>query len=201
MSYSSGIAASRIKGAEALFPQTTAANHYRERILPNEPSPKIGHSTGLTVSLAAERQILAPFARTEFCQTNPVPKSDTASHRWRHRAIALFAATYSLTMTLQAETHSLTLRQAVELVNNDLLDARDLHAELLQQRLHHAVGLREQTAEHVQRHNLRVVVPLRHFLRAGHEPGLAELDGAAKVMIDDLLWWTAALKMARGSAS
>ena len=40
-----------------------------------------------------------------------------------------------------------------------------------------------------------------HFQGSDVDAGLAELEGAAKVMIDDLLWWTAALKTARGSAS
>jgi NAD(P)H-dependent FMN reductase len=36
-----------------------------------------------------------------------------------------------------------------------------------------------------------------HFQRGDMEKGLAELEKQANVMIDDLLWWTAALKTAR----
>jgi NAD(P)H-dependent FMN reductase len=36
-----------------------------------------------------------------------------------------------------------------------------------------------------------------HFQGGDVDKGLAELDKQAKVMIDDLLWWTAALKAAR----
>jgi NAD(P)H-dependent FMN reductase len=37
----------------------------------------------------------------------------------------------------------------------------------------------------------------RHFQGGDVDKGLAELDKQANVMIDDLLWWTAALKAAR----
>ena len=37
-----------------------------------------------------------------------------------------------------------------------------------------------------------------HFQGKDVGPGLAELDGAAGTLIDDLLWWTEALKSARG---
>jgi NAD(P)H-dependent FMN reductase len=37
-----------------------------------------------------------------------------------------------------------------------------------------------------------------HFQGGDVNKGLAELDKQANVMIDDLLWWTAALKTARG---
>jgi NAD(P)H-dependent FMN reductase len=40
-----------------------------------------------------------------------------------------------------------------------------------------------------------------HFQGGDVDAGLAELEGPANVMIDDLLWWTAALKTARASAS
>jgi NAD(P)H-dependent FMN reductase len=40
-----------------------------------------------------------------------------------------------------------------------------------------------------------------HFQGGDVNAGLAELEGAAKTMIDDLLWWTAALKTARATAS
>jgi hypothetical protein len=36
-----------------------------------------------------------------------------------------------------------------------------------------------------------------HFQGGDVEKGLAELEKQANVMIDDLLWWTAALKTAR----
>jgi hypothetical protein len=36
-----------------------------------------------------------------------------------------------------------------------------------------------------------------HFQGGDVDKGLAELDKQANVMIDDLLWWTAALKAAR----
>jgi NAD(P)H-dependent FMN reductase len=36
-----------------------------------------------------------------------------------------------------------------------------------------------------------------HFQGGDVDKGLAELDKQANVMIDDLLWWTAALKTAR----
>jgi NAD(P)H-dependent FMN reductase len=40
-----------------------------------------------------------------------------------------------------------------------------------------------------------------HFQGGDVEAGLAELEAAAKIMIDDLLWWTAALKSARAAAA
>jgi NAD(P)H-dependent FMN reductase len=36
-----------------------------------------------------------------------------------------------------------------------------------------------------------------HFQRGDADAGLADLEGSAGIMIDDLLWWTAALKRAR----
>ena len=43
---------------------------------------------------------------------------------------------------------------------------------------------------------------MAHFQGGDVDAGLAELDApAARPMIDDLLWWTAALKAARASAS
>ena len=36
-----------------------------------------------------------------------------------------------------------------------------------------------------------------HFQSGGVEKGLAELEKQGNVKIDDLLWWTAALKTAR----
>jgi NAD(P)H-dependent FMN reductase len=40
-----------------------------------------------------------------------------------------------------------------------------------------------------------------HFQGGDVEGGLAQLEGPANTMIDDLLWWTAALKAARAGAS
>src|ERR1700686_3927795 len=40
-----------------------------------------------------------------------------------------------------------------------------------------------------------------HYQGGDVEAGLAELEAPAKALIDDLLWWTAALKTARASAS
>jgi NAD(P)H-dependent FMN reductase len=40
-----------------------------------------------------------------------------------------------------------------------------------------------------------------HFQGGDVEAGLAELEAPARTMIDDLLWWTAALKAARASES
>ncbi len=40
-----------------------------------------------------------------------------------------------------------------------------------------------------------------HFQGGDVDAGLAQLEAAAKTMIDDLLWWTEALKAARASAS
>src|SRR6202035_1119728 len=40
-----------------------------------------------------------------------------------------------------------------------------------------------------------------HFQGGDVDAGLAELEAPAGVMIDDLLWWTAALKTARATAS
>jgi NAD(P)H-dependent FMN reductase len=40
-----------------------------------------------------------------------------------------------------------------------------------------------------------------HFQGGDVDAGLAELEGSAQAMIDDLLWWTSALKIARASGS
>jgi NAD(P)H-dependent FMN reductase len=40
-----------------------------------------------------------------------------------------------------------------------------------------------------------------HYQDGDVDAGLAELEAPAKTLIDDLLWWTAALKTARASAS
>ena len=40
-----------------------------------------------------------------------------------------------------------------------------------------------------------------HYQGGDVDAGLAELGKSAEAMIDDLLWWTAALKAARASAS
>ena len=40
-----------------------------------------------------------------------------------------------------------------------------------------------------------------HYQGGDVDTGFAELEGSAGKLIDDLLWWTAALKTARASAS
>ena len=40
-----------------------------------------------------------------------------------------------------------------------------------------------------------------HFQSGDVDAGLAELEAPARTMIDDLLWWTRALKAARATAS
>ena len=40
-----------------------------------------------------------------------------------------------------------------------------------------------------------------HYKGGDVDAGLAELEASAGTMIDDLLWWTAALKAARASVS
>ena len=40
-----------------------------------------------------------------------------------------------------------------------------------------------------------------HYQGGDVEAGLAELEAPARAMIEDLLWWTAALKTARATAS
>ena len=40
-----------------------------------------------------------------------------------------------------------------------------------------------------------------HFQGGDVDAGLVELETPAKTMIDDLLWWTAALKKARATTS
>ncbi|HEY4369129.1 MAG TPA: NAD(P)H-dependent oxidoreductase [Steroidobacteraceae bacterium] len=42
---------------------------------------------------------------------------------------------------------------------------------------------------------------MAHYQGGDVEAGLVQLDGSAAKMIDDLLWWTAALKTARASAA
>ena len=39
-----------------------------------------------------------------------------------------------------------------------------------------------------------------HFQGGDVDKGLAQLETSAKVLIDDLLWWTAALKSARAGS-
>lgn len=39
-----------------------------------------------------------------------------------------------------------------------------------------------------------------HFQGGGVDKGLSELETSANALIDDLLWWTAALKAARAGA-
>jgi NAD(P)H-dependent FMN reductase len=45
--------------------------------------------------------------------------------------------------------------------------------------------------------HIPVATLMAHFQGGDVDKGLAELETPAKVMIDDLLWWTAALKTAR----
>jgi NAD(P)H-dependent FMN reductase len=49
--------------------------------------------------------------------------------------------------------------------------------------------------------NIPVATLRAHFQGGDVDAGLTELEGAAKTMIDDLLWWTVALKAARATAS
>jgi NAD(P)H-dependent FMN reductase len=49
--------------------------------------------------------------------------------------------------------------------------------------------------------HIPVTILWAHFQNGDVDAGLAELTGPAKAMIDDLLWWTAALKAARAIAS
>ena len=53
------------------------------------------------------------------------------------------------------------------------------------------------------RSSVHIPVPTlwAHYQGGDVDAGLAELKGAAARLIDDLLWWTAALKTARASAS
>jgi hypothetical protein len=53
------------------------------------------------------------------------------------------------------------------------------------------------------RSSVHIPVPtlLAHYQGGDVEAGLAELGGPAGLMIDDLLWWTGALKTARASGS
>lgn len=52
------------------------------------------------------------------------------------------------------------------------------------------------------RHSVHIPVPVwrAHFQGGDVEKGLAELEKPANLMIDDLLWWTAALKTARAGS-
>jgi NAD(P)H-dependent FMN reductase len=45
--------------------------------------------------------------------------------------------------------------------------------------------------------HIPVAVLMAHFRGGDVDKGLAELEKSAQVMIDDLLWWTSALKAAR----
>src|SRR5262245_56107949 len=48
--------------------------------------------------------------------------------------------------------------------------------------------------------HIPVPVLMAHYQGGDVEKGLAELERPARIMIDDLLWWTAALKAARAAA-
>ena len=56
--------------------------------------------------------------------------------------------------------------------------------------------LRERFSVHIP-----VATLWAHFQGGDLNAGLAELEAPAKAMIDDLVWWTAALKTARASTS
>jgi NAD(P)H-dependent FMN reductase len=43
------------------------------------------------------------------------------------------------------------------------------------------------------------LAPIWSFQGGDVDAGLAELEGSAQAMIDDLLWWTSALKIARAA--
>src|SRR6266478_3365397 len=49
--------------------------------------------------------------------------------------------------------------------------------------------------------HIPVATLLAHYRGGDVDAGLTELEGPAEAMIDDLLWWTAALKTARASTS
>ena len=49
--------------------------------------------------------------------------------------------------------------------------------------------------------NIPVPTLMAHYMGGDVDAGLAELAAPAEAMIDDLLWWTAALKAARSNAS
>src|SRR5207244_12236619 len=49
--------------------------------------------------------------------------------------------------------------------------------------------------------HIPVAALLAHYTGGDVDAGLAELEAPAGALIDDLLWWTAALKAARASTS
>jgi NAD(P)H-dependent FMN reductase len=49
--------------------------------------------------------------------------------------------------------------------------------------------------------HIPVATLMAHYRGGDVDAGLAELEAPAEAMIDDLLWWTTALKTARASAS
>jgi len=49
--------------------------------------------------------------------------------------------------------------------------------------------------------HIPVAILWAHYQGGDVEGGLAELEVPAKALIDDLLWWTAALKRARAQAA
>ena len=49
--------------------------------------------------------------------------------------------------------------------------------------------------------HIPVATLMAHYQGGDVDAGLAELEAPAKAMIDDLLWWTAALKTARAGVS
>jgi len=49
--------------------------------------------------------------------------------------------------------------------------------------------------------HIPVATLMAHYRGGDVDAGLAELEAPAEAMIDDLLWWTTALKTARANAS
>ena len=76
---------------------------------------------------------------------------------------------------------------------------RDQAAGFLDQILHSSDdnGLEVQLAPIRSSVHIPVATLWAHFQGGDVDKGLAELETPAKVMIDDLLWWTTALKTAR----
>lgn len=70
-----------------------------------------------------------------------------------------------------------------------------------------SVQILRQTMVELQLHAVRSSVHIprevlwAHFQGGDVAKGLAELDGPAKTMLDDLLWWTEALKAARAKSA
>jgi NAD(P)H-dependent FMN reductase len=65
----------------------------------------------------------------------------------------------------------------------------------------HEIAIEVQLAPIRSSVNLPAVLLRAHFQGDNVDRGLAEFDGSAGTMIDDLLWWTAALRAARSLTS